>query len=175
MATTYEPLVPVSEFGISAMSHSDLEAWAKTAGVTLRQDYADRSCVSLRDAYKLAEARRESESEYLRTQAERRAAHERAVKDLELALTAEYKRVTGIALVDGKHSHLTAGAARGEAVQRGIEACKALWMAAPAEVRQEVVSVYVPDGDGGWESINLGVGMPLSVITTTAHKTARHY
>lgn len=169
----FETLVPLDEFGVSAMNSATLEAWATTAGVELRVDYLDRHCVSLSDAYKLAESRRQAEAEYRQSESERHATHARAVAELRAALTQEFTRAREAALVHAKGQPFSPGEARANATSEGLDAARARWAAAPFDVRSECQVVEVTDADGTHMAYDMGTVLPRATIDAYLHAHAR--
>ncbi|WP_347351736.1 hypothetical protein [Intrasporangium sp.] len=125
----HQPTVPVSEFGITGIRDSDVEAWATVNGVTLVRDYLGRLAVSLDDAYKAAERREEAERE-----AQQRAAVTAAVANAQNARKATYEAACAEALA-GK---LSTPKILEEARRAGWAAVRESERDLPAEVRDRL-------------------------------------
>lgn len=174
MSTKIEPLVPLDEIGLAFGNRADAESFCRVAGVELRYDYADRPSVSLPHAYKLAEQRRNTEREYAAAESRRHSERARAVESLREGMTAAF-----IAARDATLERLAgqpawaAGDRHAEAVNAGLNAARALWCAAPADVREAVPVVEFVAPDGTFEAIDLGTVMPRATIDAYLHTLAQ--
>jgi hypothetical protein len=165
----YEPLVPVSEFGVAMMTSAELDAWATVAGVTLHRDYADRMAVSIPDAYRLAEVRRKAEREYHEANSRRHVEHAAAVAELEARMTKAFEEARSEAsaryramAAPGNVYAISAGEVRAEIVNEALQAARAVWDAAPRHVSADVTSVQYVENDT-FMSIDLNVVLPRGV------------
>lgn len=173
MTTTPGPTVPLSEFGVHQMTTAELDAWAELAGVTVVRDYLDRAACSLADAYRLGEQRRQAALEWDEAQSRRHIEHAAAVKDLEKRCNAAYAQARDAFMANsGKSSYFSGAELRGEAVNAGLDAARAIWMAAPDLIRQEITTVEAVEHDEV-TMYDLGVKMPREVIDHYVRALAR--
>lgn len=173
MTTKPEPLVPLEELGIQAMTAAEHEAWASVAGVVVRYDYLDRASVSLPDAYKVAESRRAAEREWSEAESARHAEHAKAVAELQQRVNAEFVAARTARLAANVGAGLFGGQVEmdGSATNEGLQAARVIWAAAPAAVRDAVSSVEFEES-GTINVVPLSLAMPLATISDYAHSAA---
>lgn len=182
MATKFEPLVTLDELGIAFMTTAEMDAWQAVAGVEVKLDYLDRQCITLGDAYRLAEERREATRQYREAESKRNVEHQAAVEELREALSAAFIEARDAALRRlGGRREFEPGETNAQAVNEGLEAARSRWLAAPAEVAREVyqlsVEVRPPASDGSgaeYQSVDLNTIYPRGFVDQWIRQIARN-
>lgn len=176
MTSKREPLVPLAELGLERMTELELQAWAGLAEITVQTDYLGRPAISLDAAYEVAEKRRRAEAEWAESETRRLREHAEAIVALQKRVNASFVAARTAALAASVDSRLFGGATErdGLAVNAGLEAAREVWAAAPAGVRDGVMSVEYEES-GMTNVVPLNLAMPLELINAYAAKAARKY
>jgi hypothetical protein len=132
------------------VSGPDFTEWCEAHQVEILPDHLGRPSVDVATAYRLRAEADEHAERSLRATQEARAAHAAAVAELRKAVAAAFIAETGgEALVSQQGSGLLISVAERKAgqVAAGLDAARAVWAAAPFEVRVEVHQLLVSEGD----------------------------
>jgi hypothetical protein len=147
------------------MSSQEQFDWLTSHGVVdISPDHMGRVSIRTQDALRLRRESDEQAERALRNAARARPAHTAAVAELRSAVAAAFLEQTGgEAVVSPDRLLVTVGERRAGEVATGLEAARAVWSAAPFEVRVEVNQISVSEGDTTM-SYDLSTVLPRATV-----------
>jgi hypothetical protein len=149
-------------------------AWLEANGVRdIGPDHLGRASITVADAMRLYEEAKVRSTIAEAARIEARAAHEAAVVELREAVAAAFIAETGgDAVISENGLVLTVAEKRAGQVDAGLEAARAVWFAAPFEVRVEVHQLDVVEGDTHM-SYDLSTVLPRATVEDGVARAVR--